>query len=191
MTSYTPSGPYNDGTAPGLDASLFNNIESFLSTINALAVNTAITPTVKAGTSGGSVTMWALGTTTGSSANCFKMYLFYFNAYQNSTGTRQQFILPTPFTTGGIAWCGGIHVPVSDPTTHTPRGIYTVSNIDGGHNWNVFVGYNPSGTPYNSAISQAVLPCYCIGEFNSVMYRMDVDGSTSAPANGWVMLMGI
>lgn len=176
---YTQYGPFTDGSAPGITASFLNQLETFLSTINALASNSAITPTTINGTTSGTISQWLLGgPTTGSSANCFKLYLFYFNAYQNSTGVRQRITLPSPFATGGIAWVGGIHVPTSG------KGIYTVDNTTGGHNFNVFNGYN-------SSLSQAVLPCYAIGEFNNEMSYMDIDGSTSGAANGWVMLMGI
>lgn len=180
MTSYTPSGPYNDGTAPGLDASLFNNIENFLVSTNPGAVNTAMSPVTYGGISGGSITIWQFfGSTSSSSvANIYKLILMYFNQYHNSTTSRQRITLPTPFTTGGIAQVGGVVVP-------TTGGIYTVDNTGtGGHNWNVFNGFN-------SSLSQARLPCYCIGEFNSEMSFMDIDGSGSGPANGWIRLEGV
>lgn len=176
---YTRYGPLNDGSAPGLDASFFNGVENALVAINPGAFNTAMTPTIIAGTSGGTISMWLIaGNTSGSSANTFKHYLFYFNAYQNSTGTRQRITLPSPFSSGGIAWVGGIHVPTSG------KGIYTIDNTTGGHNFNVFNGFN-------SSVSQGTLPCYSIGEFNNEMSYMDIDGSTTGPANGWVMLMGV
>ena len=181
---YTQYGPLIDGTAPGLDASFFNGIESALLAINAFAFNTAVAPTVfssgtTSGITAGTVSMWSLaGPTIGSAANCFKLYLFYFSAYENTTGVRLHIALPSPFATGGMAWVGGIHVPTSG------RGIYTVDNTGTGHHWNTINGYN-------TALSQDLLPCYAHGEFNNVMYFMDVDGSTTGPANGWVILMGI
>jgi hypothetical protein len=188
MTAYTQYGPLVDGSAPGLDSSFFNGIEGFLLTINPLAVNTALTPSVftsstpgLTGITAGSVTMWQLGgPNTGSTANCFKMYLFYFSGYENTTGVRLRITLPSPFATGGMAWVGGIHNPSSG------KGIYIVNNTSGGVNFDIVNGYN-------SSTSQLQLPCFSRGEWGGEVSYMDVDGSTTpgSGASGWVLLLGI
>lgn len=183
MTAYVPFGPFQDNSAPGLSAALFNGLEQFLITINPGAVNTPLVPTViptidTSSNGSGSVTMWCFFGNSSSIANSYKLYLFYFSAYRNSTATRQRITLPVPFTTGGIAQVGGIVVPTAS------RGIYTIDNTTGGHNWNAF-------TAFNTASSQGTLPCYSIGEFNNEMSFMDIDGSGTGNASGWVRIEGV
>lgn len=182
MTLYQQYGPFTDGSAPGINSTFLNSIETFLLSVAPGSVNTPMTPVVTNGTSGGTITIWTFfgGTPSSSVANIYKLIMVYFYQYQNSTTSRQRITLPVPFATGGIAQVGGIHVPTSG------TGIYTIDNIpgSGGHNWNVFNGFN-------SSLSQAILPCYSIGEFNNQMSYMDIDGSTTGPANGWVRLQGV
>lgn len=179
MTAYTPTN-FTDGSAPGLDASWFNAIGTYVASINPGSVNSAITPTVINGTSGGTITMWLIAgpTVSSAAANCFKLYLIYFSGYQNSTGTRQRITLPSPFATGGMAWCGGVHNPTSG------KGIYIVNNSSGGVNWDIVTGYNTS-------TSQLMLPCFSRGEWGGEVSYVDIDGSTTGAASGWVLLMGV
>lgn len=178
MTAYTQT-VFTDGSAPGIDASWLNEIGAYVATINPGAVNSTMTPTVIAGTSGGTITMWLVsGPTTGSPVNCFKFYLFYFSGYTNTTGVRQRITLPSPFATGGMAWVGGIHNPSSG------YGIYIVNNTSGGVTWDIVTGYNTTS-------SSLQLPCFSRGEFGGEVSYVDIDGSTTGGASGWILMIGV
>ncbi len=181
MTAYTQYGPMVDGSAPGLDSSFFNQVEGYLLSINPGAVNTALTPTIHAGTSGGNIYIWQyFGPLTGPTANCFKYILMYFSAYQNTTGVRQRIPLPSPLSNGGLVQVGSVHIPT------TNYGIFAVDSTGTGRNINVFTGYN-------TVSNTARCPCYAVGEFTTQTSYIDVDGSTTPglPANGWIRIEGV
>jgi hypothetical protein len=86
MSSYTPTGPFSNGTSPGLSAALFNNIEAWIAQVD----NTPVT------------------TLTGSSGNAklymplqgnYKVAMIVLNGYQNTSGSVQTLALPTSFVT--------------------------------------------------------------------------------------------
>lgn len=180
MTAYIPFGPWTDGSAPGIDASYLNAQETFLSSINPIAVNTALTPVIHPGTTAGNIYVWqfAGGPTIGLAANCYKLILMYFQAYENSSGVRQRIPFPSPLSNGGIVQVGSIHVPTAS------RGIYAVDSTGTGRNINVFTGFN-------TVSNTTLLPCYAVGEFTTQTSYIDVDGSTTGPANGWIRIEGV
>lgn len=176
---YTPFGPFVDGSAPGLDASVFNAMETSLAAVNPGAYNTALTPVIIPGTSGGNIYVWQFfGPSIPTSANCFKYILIYFQAYENSSGVRQRIHFPSPLSNGGIVQVGSIHVPTAS------RGIYAVDSTGSGRNINVFTGFN-------TVSNTTLLPCYAVGEFTTQTSAIDVDGSTTGPANGWIRIEGV
>jgi len=176
---YTQYGPFTDASAPGLDSSFLNGVESALLSINPGAYSTPLPPIITPGTSGGHVYIWQFnGPTVGPSANCYKLILMYFQTYENSTGVRQNFPFPSPLSNGGIVQVGSVHVPTSG------FGIFAVDSTRTGRNINVFTGFN-------TVSNTARCPCYAVGEFTTQTSSIDVDGSTTGPANGWIRIEGV
>jgi hypothetical protein len=97
--AYVPTGPFTNGGAPGLSASLFNNLENWIKQVDS---NSSILVTVN-GTTSGSANLYQIlqGTV--------KAFLLQFVGYRNSSATEQRLTLPTPFTTRCLFLVG--HAP--------------------------------------------------------------------------------
>lgn len=111
--AYTPHGPFSNGSAPGLDASLFNDIEGVLTALNTAATDSNIssvsgvmtllgliangaiqpnpTSTVLNGATSGTSTLWQPFTGT------FKLVFIYQNSFRNGSGSAQTMALPVAF----------------------------------------------------------------------------------------------
>lgn len=120
--AYVNTGPFNNGTSPGINAAFLNNVEGFLDTVNTAATDSNLS------SSSGILTMLGLvnndagttisGTTNGSATlyqflrGNVKAFFIYFSAYRNSTTTEQKITLPQPFNhyahfyaAGGVPPC--------------------------------------------------------------------------------------
>ena len=121
--AYTPTGPFVNGTAPGVGAPFLNAVEAQLVALNTVSQDASLS------SSGGILTMLGLvnndagitiaGTTAGSATlyqflrgNVKGVYIYY-NGYRNSTTTEQRITLPQAFTRTALIYAAG-----GSPPTH-------------------------------------------------------------------------
>ena len=109
---YTPTGPWTNNAAPGVQASFLNNLEAYI----AWAEGDASSQVTVTGTTAGSATLYQF------LQGGLKGFFLYFNGYRNSTSTEQLLALPVGFTTYGL-WLSG-----SIPQTHMYAGSTQINN---------------------------------------------------------------
>ena len=94
MGSYTNTGPFTNGTSPGISAAFLNNIETWIGQVDN---TTAVTVS---GSTSGSVSLYQ------PLQGVIKMVVMYFSNYKDS-GTHN-LTLPVAFASGGIVITGGV-----------------------------------------------------------------------------------
>ena len=168
---YTPSGPFTNGAAPGLSASLFNNLEAYI----AWAEGDASAQVTVTGTTAGSATCYQF------LQGGLKGFFLYFNGYRNSTATEQLLALPVGFTTyaGWIAF-GGI------PQTH----IYVGSTQQNGK-ITVVTGFPaPPGAGGVSALNNQ-MNGFQFGDMLTAFDHIGLGVSMAQAASGGLLMIGI
>lgn len=118
--SYTKTGPFVNGSAPGISANFLNNVETVLLAVNSAATDNKITSdgtglltalglninaaaTVQNGATAGNVTLYQPFRGTH-----FKMIVARFTGFRNNGGHTQGVILPLAFTDRSKVWVGDL-----------------------------------------------------------------------------------
>lgn len=156
--TYTKTGPFTNGGAPGISAAFLNALEDFafagwfdsLITSNGSgrisASGLSITSTNTVGTTNGSANFcqFLQGTIKG----CF----VHFASYRNATATEQKITLPVAFTAYGVWLAGGIpgNVTIHNGGSQVTNQINVVTTIasSGGSAGGVTLGSNFRGFAY-------------------------------------------
>ncbi len=124
MPGYTQVGSFVNGSAPALQASFFNGLESWIQQTEGDTGSVTV-----AGTTSGNATLYQFF------QGSLKGFFLYFANYRNSTATEQYLTLPVAFTTYAIWIAGG-----GIPQTHIATGTTNInSKIE---DWSSF----PSGS---------------------------------------------
>src|SRR6266567_7894022 len=112
MPGYTQVGSFVNGSAPALQASFFNGLESWIQQTEGDTGTVTV-----AGTTAGNATLYQFFQGT------LKGFYLFFNGYRNSTATEQYLTLPVAFTTyAGFIAFGGI------PQTHIATGTTNINS---------------------------------------------------------------
>jgi hypothetical protein len=195
FTPYSATGPFTNGAAPGISASLLNEEERILKLINALACDAnvtsdlagnAVVASLKTNAAAGSL----VGTTAGSITYFQPLVgnmivtIAQANNYNNTSTTRQHFTLPNVYTRGGFCFIGGILNPT------TTKGCYFYSGGTSGTLLSCaqqLLGGSGAGGTLN-LVTQA--KCVNIYEVLGAADTIEFDGNLGGPSNGWLLFAG-
>ncbi len=95
---YSPTGPFTNGSSPGLSAALFNELERWLAQVDNAAATTL------SGTTGTATAYMPF------QGPHYKKVLLWLNGFQNTSGSTTALTLPTAFTSGGKVETGSLHI---------------------------------------------------------------------------------
>src|SRR5260221_5489521 len=95
---YSPTGPFTNGSSPGLSAALFNELERWLAQVDNAAATTL------SGTTGTATAYMPF------QGPHYKKVLLWLNGFQNTSGSTTNLALPTAFTSGGKDETGNLHI---------------------------------------------------------------------------------
>lgn len=191
--AYTNTGPFTNGTSPGISAAFLNAIEAFLDSINTAAYDTHISSSVGIVTLLGLIVNGAIqtnptavtvtGTTSGTAVlyqfliGTVKAAILFDNGYRNSTTTEQTISLPTPFTSKCLVFTGNIQTltPYSSGTaqTNTVRVLSTIAAAGG------------------SSTLQNNISAYSIGYFTSNFDAIGLGKSQGGTFTDITLLIGL
>lgn len=116
--AYTKTGPFTNGSAPGISALFLNNVETELAAINSAATDSNISAdgTGLLTTLGLNVNAAATKITGSTAGNItlyqpfrgpvFKLVIMRLNGFRNNGGSTQGIVLPSAFTSRCKVWCG-------------------------------------------------------------------------------------
>src|SRR5260221_6493775 len=95
---YSPTGPFTNGSSPGLSAALFNELERWLAQVDNAAATTL------SGTPGTATAYMPF------QVPHYKKVLLWLNGFQNTSGSTTNLALPTAFTSGGKVETESLHI---------------------------------------------------------------------------------
>lgn len=118
--AYSKTGPFTNGSAPGISALFLNNVENELVALNSAATDSNISsdgtgllslpgiavnmsPVVVNGSTSGNMTLYQPFR-----GAHFKVALIYFNSFRNNGGHTQGIVLPTAFADRSKMICGDL-----------------------------------------------------------------------------------
>lgn len=167
MAGYSPEGPFVNGGSPGLDASLFNNIENFIQQLEGDTGSVVLN-----GQTSGTATLYQVMQGT------YKKFLVIFSNYKN-TGN-QYITLPVAFVSRGwfnIGDTGGGHIS-----------FYTGGSGGSTVGCNVLTSFASGGG--GIAGPQSFTSYYSIGQINAGFDTINFQANSSA-ANGIMIVEGV
>lgn len=191
-SSYVKTGPFTNGTAPGINGTFLNTVENAL-------VNSVIDPNVAANGSG-TVTLLGLicngaiqtnpsvvtvnGTTSGAAqlyqflVGTVKGAILYLNGYRNATTTEQTISFPTPFTSKCLVMTGNIQ------NTLTPY-------FGGSAESNTIRIYTSLASSGGAGTLSSTIKLYSIGFITSNFDAIGLGISQSTATNDIVIFLGL
>ena len=95
---YSPTGPFTNGSSPGLSAALFNELERWIAQLDNAAATTL------SGTTGTATAYMP------HQGPHYKKVLLWLNGFQNTSGSTTNLSLPTAFTSGGNVQTANLHI---------------------------------------------------------------------------------
>src|SRR5258708_17477745 len=105
---YSPTGPFTNGSSPGLSAALFNELERWIAQVDNAAATTL------SGTTGTATAYMS------HQGPHYKKVLLWLNNFQNTSGSTTALTLPTAFTSGGKVGTAHLRTPVTRSSPMAP-----------------------------------------------------------------------
>jgi hypothetical protein len=186
MSSYTQFGPFANGQSPPINSSFLNGLESFLSLINALAIDANISAD-----GNGAATLIELAINSGSTVlngatagtatlyqplnGVLKLVMCYLSGFRNGGGSAQTIAIPTPFVTSFRWWVGDIN-----PLTFVGSSSNRTSDI-------VTALASGGGT----VTSQTTVNKYSHGGVNAAVDTISFNASEASAHTGLILMIGV
>lgn len=165
MSEYVPTGPFVNGTSPGITAAFLNNIEAF---IEQLEADTGAS-TISGSTSGTATLYQPL-------QGNFKVLIVRFNNFRNGSAPAQTLAIPTPITAVEYIFtsnCGAFQVLSSSVAQTVAQITSFVTNADN--------GVNLTTTLHQNWVAHGAAPIDTIS----------LNGSDAGTHNGLIVIIGI
>ncbi len=170
MAGYTATGPFTNGSAPGLAAAFFNNIETWIQQTEGDTGAVSVS-----GTTAGTATLYQFFQGT------LKGFFLYFAGYRNSTATEQYLTLPVAFTTyAGFIAFGGI------PQTHIATGTTNINSKIS--DWSAFPTGSGAGA-INAALNQ--MNGFSAGDITNSFDHIGLGVSQSQTYTAGLLVIGV
>lgn len=162
--TYIQTGPFTDGSAPGISANFLNNVETWIEAIDNSSPHQLI------GATSGTVTLYQV-----MSGNIFKKVAIVLNNFWNNGGSTQTIAIPTPFTTG----------------CHVRTGILNQMELRVGNTAQSLYVLTALGTGGGTVATQTNIASFSFGYCMAAIDTLGFRSGGSAAQSTLIMLEGI
>lgn len=160
---YTPTGPFNTGGAPGINAPFLTELEGWVANFD------APTPVILNGATSGTATLYQNMTGT------VKLVIVVCSSFRNGGGSNQNLAIPVPFTQGFQVQSGDIPA-ISFVQSSSVKNFTVITGL-------------ASGGGSNSTVS--VLGSWSFGESLSAIDTIQFNSGGASNHSGLIIMKGI
>ncbi|SRR5579885_1268950 len=165
---YVLTGPFTNGSAPGISANFLNNIEDWMATVDGDIANA---PSLSGSTSGVALLYQFF-------SGVHKVIYIYLNGFRNGGASAQNITFPQAFTSSLL-------IRVSDTNTFSLLSSGVAQNIG------IINGFPSSGTSGGTYFTATTCPGCLTGFCNHAIDTISFIGGAASAHTGLIILEGI